>query len=127
MTINAIWKKAPGNCGMNVKKGVPVFGAYVNGIPLFAYESRATPFGRPQFTCLLVGLNAIHGESLAEVQEKGVRAATSAIWVCHPDRKMSVVEFDALMGVNHVRPEPTNLRRKRKSSKKSVAAVALAA
>ena len=93
MTKAPEWSLASGDCGY---RGVNnVYGAYVNGVALFAFQrdsGSATPF----YSCVVTGALSCGGATLEEVQAKGVAYARD-VSKNDLDRRLSKKQFDEIM------------------------------
>lgn len=83
------WRQAKGLCGFNVKG--PVYGAYVKGVALFAFQHTES-----FWNCVVTGQLSCGGKTLEEAQQKGVYEALKH-GLLGSDRRYSRKQFNDLM------------------------------
>lgn len=95
MNMTIEWRRAAGSCGINIGKS-PVEAAYVNGVALFAFESRLSTPEAPFYSCAVTGHMTCGGNSLEEAKLAGECAALR-IDQADSDVKMTKQQFEKVV------------------------------
>lgn len=88
------WKQAKGKCGYAVDG--PVFGAYVNGVALFAFKHDLGTTDPDWHTCVVCGQLSTGGPNLLAAQLSGAFYALKYGRV-EADRIVTLEKFDDIM------------------------------
>lgn len=95
IATTSTWTKARGSCGC-CTGSADVFGAYVSGVALFAFESCVLTPEQPFFTCVATGHGSCGGATLEAAQAAGLSIAINE-GVEGTARRLTRGQFDALM------------------------------